>query len=202
MGWGMGPTLLDCAPTIANWFYDRATPNDEFICDVSGVGYIYPPDWATALEDRDAAWRNFYDWTARYMEKMDMRTIRLMNVRTEDIPRVGALLPNTPFLMPDYGWAGPKTYNEFTYTLPTGQPVFRAALEGQGQGPREKAARLRRRAGTARTAFLNAFIWNWGSKLRDLKQMLDILGPEYVAVTPSQLNELYRQAQARHQTVM
>jgi putative glycoside hydrolase with GxGYxYP motif/GxGYxY motif-containing protein len=197
MGWGMAPGLLEVAPTLAQWYYDQATPNDEFICDVSGVGYIYPPDWATALRDRDAAFRAFYDWTARSMERMDMRTIRLMNVRTEDIPRVGRLLPTVPFLMPDYGWSGPQSYEEFTYTLPTGQPVFRAALEGQGQSPQEKAERLRRRAGTARPAFLNAFVWNWGSKLRDLKQMLDILGPEYVAVTPSQLDALYRMEVAR-----
>lgn len=194
MGWGMTPGLLEVAPTMAQWFYDKATPNDEFICDVSGIGYIYPPDWATALRDRDAAFRSFYDWTARSMQRMDMRTIRLMNVRTKDIPQVGRLLPTVPFLMPDYGWSGPRSYQEFTYTLPTGQPVFRAALEGQGQGPKEKAERLRRRAGSARPAFLNAFVWNWGSKLSDLKQMLEILGPEYVAVTPSQLYELYRQA--------
>lgn len=196
VGWGMSPALLDCAPSVAKWFYDRATPNDEFICDVSGVGYMYPPDWATALRDRQGAFRAFYGETQRAMERMDMKTIRLMNVRTEDIPMVGALLPKIEYLVPDYGWSGPRTYEEFTYTLPTGQPVFRAALEGQGQGPREKAARLRRRAGAARPAFLNAFIWNWGSKLSDLKAMLEILGPEYVAVTPSQLNALYRQAQA------
>lgn len=200
IGWGMAPGLLDVAPTLAQWYYDRATPNDEFICDVSGAAYIYPPDWATALHDRPAAMRSFYDWTQRDMGRMDMKTIRLMNVRTEDIPQVGKLLPRVPFLMPDYGWSGPKQYSEFTYTLPSGQPVFRAALEGQGQGPQEKANRLRRRAGAARPAFLNAFIWNWGSDLKDLKKMLDILGPEYVAVTPSQLNELYRQAQARSKT--
>jgi hypothetical protein len=34
----------------------------------------------------------------------------------------------------------------------------------------------------------------------DLKQMLDILGSEYVAVTPSPLNALYRQAKADGQT--
>ncbi|MDQ3813157.1 MAG: hypothetical protein M3347_04300 [Armatimonadota bacterium] len=199
VGWGMTPGLLEVAPTMAQWYYDNATPNDEFICDVSGIGYIYPPDWARALRDRDAAFRSFYDWTARSMQRLDMRTIRLMNVRTADIPRVGQLLPTVPFLMPDYGWSGPKSYEEFTYTLPTGQPVFRAALEGQGQSPQEKAERLRRRAGTARPAFLNAFVWNWGSKLRDLQRMLDILGPEYVAVTPSQLNALYRQAQTKRQ---
>ncbi len=199
VGWGMAPGLLDVAPTIAQWYYNHSTPQDEFLCDVSGAAYIYSPDWATALNDRSAALRSFYDWTQRSMERMDMKTVRLMNVRTEDIPQVGALLPRVPFLMPDYGWSGPKTYPEFTYTLPTGQPVFRAALEGQGQGPQEKADRLRRRAGSARPAFLNAFVWNWGSSLSDLKQMLDILGPEYVAVTPSQLNALYRQARAREQ---
>ncbi len=197
VGWGMAPGLLDVAPTIAQWYYDRSTSKDEFICDVSGAAYIYPPDYATALKDRPAAMSSFYDWTQRGMARMGMKTIRLMNVRTEDIPQVGALLPKVPFLMPDYGWSGPTKYSEFTYTLPSGQPVFRAALEGQGQGPLEKANRLRMRAGTARPAFLNAFIWNWGSSLSDLQSMLKILGPEYVAVTPSQLNDLYRQAQAR-----
>ncbi len=197
IGWGMAPGLLDVAPSMAQWYYDRSTPNDEFICDVSGAAYIYPPDYGTALKDRPAAMRSFYDWTQRDMQRMGMKTIRLMNVRTEDIPQVGALLPKVPFLMPDYGWSGPSKYSEFTYTLPSGQPVFRAALEGQGQGPQEKANRLRLRAGAARPAFLNAFIWNWGSSLSDLQAMLKILGPEYVAVTPSQLNDLYRQAQAR-----
>jgi hypothetical protein len=36
--------------------------------------------------------------------------------------------------------------------------------------------------------------WNWGSKLSDLKRIMELLGPEYVAVTPSQLHTLYQQA--------
>ena len=39
---------------------------------------------------------------------------------------------------------------------------------------------------------MNAFIWNWGSSLADLKKTLELLGPEFVAVTPSQLDALYR----------
>lgn len=192
VGWGMGPTIIDMAPDWARWYYEQATPNDEFICDVSGVAYIYPPSWGTALKDRDEAFRYFYGATQDYMEKMDMTTVRLMNVDAQNIAKVGPLLPNISYLMPDYGFAGPTTYRELTYDLPTGQAVFRAL--SSGSGPQNFADQIRSRVGKARPAFVNVFIWNWGSSLSDLKKTLEILGPEYVAVTPSQLNELYRKS--------
>jgi hypothetical protein len=197
VGWGMAPSLIDVAPTMARWYYDHAAPTDEFLCDVSGVGYMYPPDWAKALKDRPAATTSFYGWTQKYMARMDMKTVRLMNVRTEDIAGVGADLPGVAFLMPDYGTQGGDAYSHFTYTLPTGQPVFRAV--SFGPGAQKLADQVRSSVGTARPAFVNAFVWNWGSKLADLKAMLDVLGPGYVAVTPSQLNTLYRQSQAAKQ---
>lgn len=192
LGWGMGPGLVDLAPTWARWYYENATPNDEFLCDVSGAAYIYPPSWGTALKDRHAALRWFYDQTQSAMNRMDMNTLRLMNVRTEDIAEVGKLLPEIKYLMPDYGHAGPERYPELTYTLPGGQTVYRAATNGSG--PENLAGQIRKRAGQNRPAFLNAFIWNWGSNLGDLKKTLEILGPEFVAVTPSQLDALHRQA--------
>jgi hypothetical protein len=36
MGWGMGPSALDIIPAIAEWYYERQLPADEFIADVSG----------------------------------------------------------------------------------------------------------------------------------------------------------------------
>jgi len=123
-----------------------------------------------------------------------LKTIRLMNVRTEDIAGVGADLPGVAFLMPDYGPQGGDSYSHFTYTLPTGQPVFRAV--SYGPGAQKLADQVRGSVGATRPAFVNAFIWNWGSKLSDLRDMLANLGPGYVAVTPSQLDALYRQAHA------
>jgi|GEM_PF-564653 len=193
MGWGMGPSIIDNNPVWARWYYEHAGPNDEFICDVSGVGYMYPSDWATSLKDRDAATHSFYRWTQTYMNRLDMRTVRLMNVAAADISRVAPDLARTKFLMPDYGYSGEHTYPEFTYTLPTGQPVFRAITPAEG-GAQHLADLVRQRVGTIRPAFANVFIWNWGSKPADIKQMLNLLGPEYVPVTPSQLYELYKQA--------
>lgn len=193
IGWGMGPTLLDCAPVWARWYYDHATPNDEFLCDVSGVGYIYGPDWATALKDREGAFADFYRWTEQYMQRLDMHTIRLMNVNAPDIAQAARLMPGVRFLMPDYGNPGDKPYNAMTYDLPNDQTVFRA-ITGADSGPEKLAGQIRERIGTSRPAFVNVFIWNWGSKLSDLKRLMELLGPEYVAVTPSQLHTLYKQA--------
>ena len=192
MGFGMGPTLIDLSPPLTQWFYENAAPTDEFLCDVSGVGYISPSDWGRALKDEPAAFRQFYDWTQDYMKRLDMKTIRINDVGAAQIARVGANLPETAFLMPDYGYVGERSYQELTYTLPTGQSVFRSVTHG----PRaqEMADNIRTRVGESRPAFLNVFVFNWGSSLAETKQMLDLLGPEYVAVTPTQLQALYRQA--------
>ena len=195
IGYGMGPTLIDVCPPVVQWFYERAAPTDEFFCDVSGVGYISPSDWGRALKNEPAVFRRFFDWTQEYMTRLDMKTIRINDVGPAQIARVGANLPGTSFLMPDYGFAGERAYPELTYALPTGQTVFRAATFGpEGH---KLADEVRSRIGAARPAFFNVFVQNWGSRMSELKQMLEILGPDYVAVTPSQLNALYRQAQAR-----
>jgi diadenosine tetraphosphatase ApaH/serine/threonine PP2A family protein phosphatase len=194
LGWGMGPGLIDLAPAWARWYYENATTNDEFFCDVSGAAYIYPPSWGASLtpKARKDAFKWFYSQTQSSMDRMDMKTIRLMNVQTKDIQEVGEFLPKTKFIMADYGHAGPEKYQELTYTLPTNQTIFRAATNGSG--PENLANQIRRRAGKNRPAFLNAFIWNWGSALSDLKKTLEILGPDFIAVTPSQLDSLYREA--------
>ncbi len=193
VAFGMGPSLVDAAPNQAQWYYAHAAPTTEFLCDVSGAGYIYPTDWAKALADRPAQLQAFYKLTSRYMDRMDMHTVRLMNVGTTDISTAGADLPSVPFLMPDYGLAGESGYGQYTYTLPSGQPVFRGASDGPGGAT--LAAEIRAHAGTARPAFLNSFVYIWGAHMTDLKQMLTLLGPDYIPVTPTQLNTLYREAQ-------
>ncbi|MBC7806941.1 MAG: hypothetical protein H7145_12410 [Akkermansiaceae bacterium] len=199
VGWGMSPAILDLAPSWARWYYEQATPNDEFICDVSGVAYMYPSSWGASLKNKDAAFRWFYDRTQDYMGRMDMNTIRLMDVTKSDIARVGPLLPGLDYLLPDYGHAGGTAYPEVTYTLPTGQSVFRAVTSGSG--PEHFADQIRARAAGTRPAFVNAFVWNWGSNLSDLKKTMELLGPNYVAVTPSQLNALYREANKKSAAV-
>ena len=196
VGWAMGPTLIDAAPTLARWYYQHAGPKDEFLAGVSGLGYMYPSVWARRLRDRSGALKTFYRWTWRYMRRMDMKTLRLHQAYAPDMRRViataAADLPGVRFLMPDYGWAGEK---RVTYVLPSGQAVFRAATNGTLDKAREisyLARQIRARAGATRPAFLNVFILNWVNGMHRLYRLLKTLGPGYVDVTPSQLNTLYR----------
>ncbi len=195
VAFGMGPSLIDVAPDKAQWYYAHATPTNEFLCDVSGAGYIYPTDWAKALKNRPAQLQTFYNLTNSYMSRLDMHTLRLMNVSNNDIAAAGRDLPGVGFFMPDYGLAGENGYHEYTYTLPTGQPVFRGASDGPAAAT--LATEIRAHAGQTRPAFLNAFVYLWGTHLSDLKQMLTLLGPDYIPVTPTQLNTLYREARLK-----
>ena len=203
IGWGMGPTLIDEAPTLARWFYQHAGSKDEFFCDVSGAGYIYPPDWGKRLLHRRAAVRHFYRWTWKYMQRMDMKTLRIMPLAgtsgrrdRASIAEVAGALPHVKFLLPDYSYQGEKPYRHLTYTLPSGQAVFRAAVNGGGV--KNLARQIRRRAGHIRPAFLNVFISPWdNNNLPELNRLMKKLGPGFVDVTPSQLDTLYREASKR-----
>jgi hypothetical protein len=177
---------------MTQWFYDQATPNDEFICDVSGAGYINPTTWGAALANREEATKSYYDLTESYMKRLDMRTLRFMYVDFDEIAEVAKNLPDVQFFMPDYGYQDGLKYRDLTYSLSDGRPVFRALTNTSASG---MADQIRKRVGDARPAFVNAIVTPWGLNLSDLRAMLTDLGPDYVAVTPSQLNELYRKAQ-------
>ncbi|MBU2808866.1 hypothetical protein HF285_11505 [Acidithiobacillus ferrooxidans F221] len=204
VGWGMSPTLIDVAPTIARWYYEHAGAKDEFFADVSGVGYIYPSVWAERLRDHQTAFQDFYNWTWRYMQRMDMKTIRphmafsQNNKRAmQGIAKVAAALPQVQFLMPDYGYMGENSYQRITYQLPSGQVIFRAGTYRTRNKTEEipyLVQQIRAHVGATRPAFINVFIWNWGMGMHRLYLLLKALGPDYVDVTPSQLNTLYREA--------
>ena len=54
MGWGISPAALDTAAPMLAYLYDKATPRDEFMMQLSGLGYTFPSRWDKAARQKMA----------------------------------------------------------------------------------------------------------------------------------------------------
>jgi hypothetical protein len=215
----MGPELLDLAPGVAEWYYAHAAPRDEFICALSGLGYMNVPDYGTAYDDRDAVMRDYLEMTRLYMGRLDLRTVQTYHGswgepsdygQDGDLARFARALPKLSALLPDIGRHDATTYERSHTLLPgymgQGQvPVFHCLTRyipwvyaSDFAGRREDAevaglvAQVREQTPNERPAYMLAFALSWTFKPEMVNQAAAELGPEYVFVSPSELAGLYR----------
>lgn len=78
-GWSTSPSLWSMAPNIQKWYYKNATPNDDFIAAVSGVGYTNP-----ALMPKKSL-QKYADITGDYLYQNDIATTVLLMDTPEDM---------------------------------------------------------------------------------------------------------------------
>ncbi|MBN1475351.1 hypothetical protein JXA47_01215, partial [Candidatus Sumerlaeota bacterium] len=57
LGWGINPNMARCYPDIIGHVYATRTPNDHFVADASGAGYVNPNRVRAGLEF--GLWRRF-----------------------------------------------------------------------------------------------------------------------------------------------
>ncbi|NQT53262.1 hypothetical protein HQ576_14475 [bacterium] len=193
IGWGMGPTILDLTPAIAQWFYEHARPGDEFLADVSGIGYVFPDTYASRFRDRTRILDDFYAWTARYMRRLGMRTIRHHGGDRAALAFAAERLPFVHSIFPDYARRPGMTHARGVYRLANGTPVFHA-LTHWNHGKDGLLRDIRDHVGTQRPAFVNAFLHNWTFDMDSLARAVKGKDADMVFVTPSQLAALYEQA--------
>lgn len=203
MGWSVGPATLDLLPDVLQWYYEHATPNDNFYCAISGAGYMMPPFYASKVSDPDKAWGEFTALTADYMKQLDLRIVSLhmdswgAPVHYGDsrlFKRYVDGIPGLKGILSDFGSMealDPKRANHYTYG---GVPVFhtrnRWLIEGD---PSEALAKqIRDATPDDRPAFLSIMALSWTYKPSTIKAAIDRLGDGYVFVTPEQMVELFR----------
>jgi len=205
MGWGMGPGIIDVMPAVAEWFYERAAPNHEFICDVSGIGYVYPDFFAYEYDgDTEGIRKEFQDWTARYMQRMDMKHVRTyFDSRKEPAAWIEEYFQGIPFL--EAVWDGyclwkrlaNAPYEKQTYTL-NGKPVFSPFLKPTWiYGNQNFYKDLFEIVKDQRPAFVNGCVINWDFKMDELMNLYNSRDSNMVFVSPSQLTQLYQEARER-----
>ena len=194
LAFGMGPPIRELMPAVAQWYYEHATPQTEFIADVSGVAYTQPENYGQAFADRDRVYAGFLDWTARSMPTMGMRTVRTASGDDDIVARYAKALPFCHSIFADMGrYSGREGIDKLTYSLPNGTPVFRAVTSWR-YGNNGFLREIRKQTQTSRPAFVNGFVHCWTFGPDDLARIYEQRDPNMVFVTPTQLAALYRQA--------
>ena len=73
LGWGLPATTIDVAPAMVKYAYDNMTDEDEFIMQLSGVGYTFPSYWdKTELEKMASK-------VSDYMDRMNMKYAEILD---------------------------------------------------------------------------------------------------------------------------
>ncbi len=199
IGWTLSPSASILLPDLVDYYYSTSTPNDDWMCAVSGVGYTYPDSYGKRYVDRDREriYDEFLDQTADYMARCDLRGAWIMNAtRPEIISRFAERIPNLESLFPDYG-RRLLAAEDLVYPTARNAPVFHAATTWSEQDTREEridrmVRDIREMTAGPRPAFAHAFVLNWFADLSLLAEVKDRLGPDYVCVRPDHLASLYR----------
>jgi hypothetical protein len=123
-----------------------------------------------------------------------MRAIRLHGGNREDLQRAAGRLPFVSCLLADYGRRPGMAAERAASLLGDGTPVFHALTQWKG-GKDGLLRHIRDHVGDRRPAFLNASLYNGTFDMESLARAVRDAGPDIVFVTPTQLAELYRQAQ-------
>jgi hypothetical protein len=197
LAFGMGPEIRELMPSVAQWYYEHASPQTEFIADVSGVSYIQPDNYGLAFADRNQVLAGFLDWTARAMQSMGMTSVRTIEGSDEVLSQYSQALPFCHSIFGDYGRSPNRNgIDQLTYSLPDNMPLFRAVVSGK-YGEKVFLPEVREQVGSTRPAFVNGFISCWDFDAEDIAQIYEQRDSNMVFVTPSQLAALYRQAKEK-----
>jgi len=74
LGWGVPASLIDVAPTTLHYLYKNMTPKDNFMLQLSGIGYTFPSKWKnSAALDEMAAKVN------TLMGRMDLNILEILD---------------------------------------------------------------------------------------------------------------------------
>ncbi len=197
LAFGMGPAIYDLMPAVAQWFYEHASPQTEFIADVSGIAYTQVRNYGLAYADPSRVLGGYLDWTARSMQAMGMRSVRTTDSDDELNARYAKALPfcHSIFAGMGHEWDRVKRHgiDEFTYSLPGGMPIFYNVTTWD-QGADGFLNEIRQQVKSHRPAFVNGFVGGFSSPSLIFSKIYERRDPDMVFVTPTQLATLYREA--------
>lgn len=82
MGWGLAPLAIDLAAPVSKYYYDTMTEKDNFIFQLSGLGYTFPSRWTDA-----AAKEKMAAQIADYMKRTDVGILEILDDYEQDMSK-------------------------------------------------------------------------------------------------------------------
>lgn len=211
IGWSLNPTVMDSMPSVLQWYYENATPNDYFFSAVSGLGYMFTTHFSEVFVEREEAWQEYISLTSQYCNSLGLDIVELYDGAWNE-----ATPPSTKILsyytqgvaglrglFPDLGRHDNMTGDKASYYF-DGVPVFHCLSRWMtwtgdpGTHTRQEEIDWARNevlnhTPTQRPGFMNALMISWTMYPNLIRDVMAGLPSEYVAVTPHQLLDLYEQ---------
>jgi len=214
LGWQLGTTVSDLMPDVADYYYKHARRGDCFVNALTGVGYIWERWYATGYpsEQRQPLLRDYQRISSIYRQRIDASVMSTGNEMPSDLLELFATEEGIRGIFANYVRSDETTLDNIVNEV-AGIPVFRDVLGlaswlsgnmdfttyTQKETERNVIAEIKRWTPAHRPTFLHVGINNWLRQMGMLTHIAEGLGPDYVAVRPDQLVQLYRQSQGGHE---
>ena len=181
IGWTISPSLVQTAPSLAAYYLNTASPNDELIAGPSGEGYIYPSDWPQ--EQLPA----FLKLTGELMQCMKLTIIEVLDSALSQAfvnPGLQAIYVDVLAPFGIKGILSGSGQTQSTWKSVSGVPVL------QNLGLADSVSKTVNLVRNASAQYLNVYVMAWTMTLSDLQQVVQQLGNQYEFVKPSRLLEV------------
>jgi hypothetical protein len=206
LGWQLGTMVSDLMPDIADYYYKHARPGDCFVNALTGAGYIWEEWYAKGypVEQRQKILRNYQQLSAQYRQRIDASVMSTGNEMPPDLLKLFASEKGIRGIFANYVRSQETTRHNLVSEV-AGVPVFRDAMGlvswlsgdmdftaySQKETVRRVIAEIKQWTPAYRPAFLFVGVNNWLREIGMLTEIVNGLGPEYAAVRPDQLVDLY-----------
>src|SRR6266705_7003378 len=181
IGWTISPSLVQTAPSLAAYYMNTASANDELIAGPSGAGYMFPSDWPQVQLPA------FLKLTGESMQAMKLNVIEgLDSGSSQAFVNPGLQTVYVDVLTP-FGLKGILSgsgQTQSSWKNVSGVPVL------QNLGLADSVSKTVNLVRNASAQYLNVYIMAWTMTPSDLKQVVQQLGNEYEVVTPGRLLEM------------
>lgn len=205
IGWQIASTAVDVMPDIIDYYYRHARPGDYFVDALTGIGYIHEEKYAVLYPkaQQEKILQEYVALSERYRSRLDTSVMSTFAEMSPHRLETFASIPGIRGVFANYGRSHATTA-ENLLTMVDGKPVFRAVnpmqdditftAEGRRNAVQSVARSVRQYTPNTRPFFLHVFLNNWLITMDLVEEIVQQLGPPYVAVRPDQLVSLFHQS--------